>query len=312
MKLLQLRQTGELVLCVETVNDCLDVQVDNDWYLGNLFAGWYETQKLTEKSHELTVDFERCEFLAPSGVIFLAGILRHLRTCGVEIYYRWETLTDKVRMNLAQNGFLRSFGCEDLSWDGNSIPYRCDLQHDEAQVAEYLRDKWLGKGWVNVSTALRNKIVGQVAEIYLNAFEHSQTKLGVFSCGQHYPSLGILQLAVVDFGLGIPTTVRAVPENASMSSEDALNWAFQPHTTTRRDNVPGGMGLNLLKEFVTLNHGSLIIFSNDRQLIIDDNGVVNKNRRTDFTGTLVDIRLRCDESYYDLSSGACNNQGAWF
>ncbi|MBS9383808.1 MAG: hypothetical protein HEQ24_06035 [Dolichospermum sp. BR01] len=49
---------------------------------------------------------------------------------------------------------------------------------------------WLGKGWINISPRLQDAIpavsvaiAGKVVEIYFNAFEHSNSPIGVFSCG---------------------------------------------------------------------------------------------------------------------------------
>lgn len=157
-----------------------------------------------------------------------------------------------------------------------------------------------------------NSFTGQVLEIYLNAFEHSQSSIGVFSCGQHYPRARKLKLTVIDFGKGIPSNVRSLPENASFSSAEALDWAFQAGNSTKRGDVSRGMGLSLLQSFVTKNRGNLRIFSNDACISIDDNGARAENKRINFTGTLVDIALRCDKSYCCLASEASSAGEPWF
>ena len=65
-------------------------------------------------------------------------------------------------------------------WDGKSIPFRSDRQYDPIAIADYLRYKWLGKGWVNISPGLQEAITGKLVEIYLNAFEHSQ-QMNIFN-----------------------------------------------------------------------------------------------------------------------------------
>jgi hypothetical protein len=215
-------------------------------------------------------------------------------------------------MNLAQNGFLCDFGQTLEPWDGNSIPYRCDSHPNEQAVADYLQDKWLGKGWVNISPELKDAITGQALEIYLNAFEHSQSQIGVFSCGQHYPKMGILQLTVVDFGIGIVANVRSLPQNSTMSAVQALEWAFQPGNSTKQSEGNRGIGLNLLQEFVARNRGELMIFSSDGCAVITDNGAIYDRKSVDFAGTLINISLRCDESYYCLSSEVIEPKKSWF
>ncbi len=277
-----------------------------------LFTAWQAIQQLSPDQLHLTIEFSRCTFLAHNGVAFLGGLARLIEHQGGHVVFDWDTLPRNVKMNLAQNGFLCDFGQLQNPWDGNSIPYRCDHNPDKAAVADYLRYKWLGKGWVNISPGLQDAITGQALELYCNAFEHSQSPVGVFSCGQHYPNLGVLQLTVVDFGIGIANNVRSLPQNANMSASTALEWAFQAGTTTTVNGISRGLGLNLLQEFIRQNHGELMIFSNDGWAILDDNGIRFQNNRTSFSGTLVNIVFKCDESFYCLRSEVPKTKQLWF
>lgn len=277
-----------------------------------LFTAWQAIQQLPPDQLQLTIDFHYCTFLAHNGVAFLGGLARLIEDRGGQVIFNWDTLPHKIQMNLAQNGFLCDFGQFQNSWDGNSIPYRCDHNSDEAAVANYLRYKWLGKGWVNISPGLQDAITGQALEIYCNAFEHSQSPIGVFSCGQHYPKMGVLQLTVVDFGIGIVNNVRSLPQHASMSASTALEWALQAGTTTKINGMSRGLGLNLLQDFIRQNHGELIIFSNDGCAIINDNGVSFTNGCTGFSGTLLNIAFKCDESFYCLMSEVPETEKIWF
>ncbi|MDX2212590.1 MAG: hypothetical protein SFY66_04795 [Oculatellaceae cyanobacterium bins.114] len=285
---------------------------DDPRYFDKLFALWHDIQHLPESQLDIAIDFHYCEFLGHNGVAFLGGLIRLIEFRGGRVTFDWESLPRKIHMNLAQNGFLCDFGCNLNPWDGNSIPYRCDLQHEPNAIADYLRYKWLGKGWVNISPALQEAITGQTSEIYLNAFEHSRSEIGVFSCGQHYPYMGVLQLTVIDFGIGIPNSVRSLPMNSTKSATEALTWAFLPGNTTKQDDICGGSGLSLLQEFVTKNHGNLMIFSNDGCVTIDDNGMRCEDKCTNFSGALVNIAFGCDESYYCLASEISDFEKPWF
>lgn len=124
----------------------------------------------------------------------------------------------------------------------------------------------------------------------------------------------MLHLAVVDFGIGIPSSVYSfLSPNESLTSAEALKWAFQSGTTTKQDEaISRGMGLNLLQTFVTQNQGRLKIFSNDACVDMDHTGIRYENGYTNFTGTLVNIAFRCDESYYCLESEAPDTGKPWF
>jgi hypothetical protein len=93
---------------------------------------------------------------------------------------------------------------------------------DKEDLIHYLKMKWIGRGWVQVSPLLRDVIVGTVWEVYANAFEHSQSEIGVLSCGQHYPKLDLLKLTVLDFSVGIPFNVREFKKNPKIRAENAF------------------------------------------------------------------------------------------
>ncbi len=140
---------------------------------------------------------------------------------------------------------------------------------------------------------------------YSNAFEHSDTEVGVFTCGQHFRHRNDLILTVVDFGLGIPAKVKAFLSQfvdearvSKLSGAECMKWAFERGNTTSMGGVARGLGLDLLKEFVRVNQGKLEVYSNDGYAIIDKEGERFDNSPISFQGTVVHITLRCDEKLY--------------
>jgi len=172
-------------------------------------------------------------------------------------------------------------------------------------IMDYLTYSWIGKGWVHVSDRLRDAIAGKMWEVYNNAFEHSGTEIGVFSCGQHYWRQNDLILSVVDFGQGIPAKIRnyvgSDPRAQSLPADACLRWAFARGNSTCPGDVARGLGLDLLKEFVRINQGKLEVYSNEGYAIVDNGGVRFENRAILFEGTVVHITLRCDENLYRFS-----------
>ncbi len=283
----------DIVIEIKTINDDLK---DFD----RLFQIW---KKANQGQSKIILDFSKCWFLKQNAVAFIGGLIRSLESQGKTVSIKWETLHKNIATNLQQNGFMHVFNNDCKPWDGNSIPYREDLIQNEFSV-DYLKDNWLGRDWINIDQKLQNLIVSRVYEIYANAFEHGQSNIGVFSCGQHYPKLGELKLTVVDFGVGISSHVRNYLKDPDLSADKAIKWAFQPGTTTRLGEVTGGIGLDFLKQFVNVNQGKLEIFSHNGYAIIDECNESYQVRQTFFEGTLVNITLKCDESYYYLE---CNS-----
>ena len=45
-----------------------------------------------------------------------------------------------------------------------------------------------------------------------------------------------------------------------ISASKAIEWAMEENTTTRLGDIPGGLGLAIIREFVELNGGKLTVF----------------------------------------------------
>jgi len=261
---------------------------------------------------EVSFDFSRCWFLQPNAVVFLGGLARVIGHRGGTARFLFGTMIDCVRVNLLQNGFAHALGAETMPWQGNSIPYREYFTQDEDCIAQDLRQNWLGRGWISVTPALANEVVGQMWELFANAFEHSTTPVGVFSCGQYFRNRHVLTLAVADFGVGIPSNVRLHLSRPELSAADALRWAFERGTSTSTREGPRGVGLDLLKELVRKNNGVMLVYSHDGRANIDHRGETYDNSQVFFEGTLVQIRLLCDDKHYMLSNEEAEGNAAPF
>ncbi len=246
-------------------------------------------------------EFSGCYFLRQNAVAFLGGLARLIKARGGQVDFAWNTLQSDIKGNLAQNGFLYAFGDNQQGWKGNSVAYREDANDNFQGILNYLDEQWLGRGWVEVSQAIKDEIIHNALEIYSNAFEHGVSDIGVFTCGQRYPNLKTLKLTVIDFGVGIPANVRQFLQNSSMLAEDALKWAFQPGKTTRRSRVPGGTGLHSLKNFVRSKQGKIEIYSHDGYALIDESQELYQSAPTFFEGTLINITIKCDVNYHNFT-----------
>ncbi|MDD5757989.1 MAG: ATP-binding protein [Desulfobulbaceae bacterium] len=285
------------VIQVPTINDHAQ---DFD----RLFDLW---NRVNGDSLEVVFDFSSCNFIRQNGVAFLGGLARLIQYRQGRVDFKWGTLQRNIFTNLAQNGFLAAFGFPKSAWLGNSIPYREDSFQDKDAVINYLKTRWIGHKWVqaHISERLQDSMIGKVWEIYANAFEHGQSPTGVFSCGQYYPDQQELKLTVVDFGIGIPAKVRLHfrhdPRALHISASNCLQWAFKRGHSTGTEGISRGVGLDLLKEFVKINKGGLDLFSHEGCARVDEKIDMVANRTSFFEGTLVNITLKCDESFYHFS-----------
>jgi hypothetical protein len=129
--------------------------------------------------------------------------------------------------------------------------------------------------------------------------------VGVFSCGQYFPNMNQLILSVVDFGQGIAANVRNFfkwhPRAAQLTAAQCLKWAFDKGNTTNPSGMARGIGLDVLKEFIKVNHGKLEVYSNEGYVLIDRYNEIFRNRNSFFMGTVFHITLICDENMYKFT-----------
>jgi hypothetical protein len=247
---------------------------------------------------DLILDFSGCNFLRHNAVAFIGGLVRTLQHKGRSVKIEWNSIPDKISANLEQNGFHTALTGNKEGRSGNSIPYREDSTQDSDGFVSYLSNYWLGRGWVEISEDLKTEIITKIAEIYENAFEHAESEVGIFTCGQRYPNLSELNLTIVDFGIGIPQRVRTLSTNTNLSDLDAIQWAIARGNSTRTGCVAGGGGLDTLRHFVTQHNGKMEIISHNGYILLTKDGIICNYCSSCFVGTLININLNCDESHY--------------
>lgn len=205
---------------------------------------------------------------------------------------------------LSKNGFLSHYGRERIPdrW-GTTIPYqRFDLK-DDRYFAGYIERELIQRPEMPaMSPGLLKKFRESIFEIFSNAVLHSRTEKGIFSCGQFFPRRNRLDFAVADLGVGIH---RNVKENTGLdlTPEEAITWATQGRNTTKRGQIPGGLGLKLLGEFIDLNGGCIQIVSDAGYWQRANGKTITARLSQPFPGTVVSMEINtADTKSYALSS----------
>lgn len=294
----------------------LHVQVpklnDGHWDHRWLFTLW---QWVAQRSPvDLTLSFTDCRFLRQNAVAFLGALAREVQRRSGRVTFHWNTMPEAVRTNLAQNGFMSAQGGPGTPWRGNSIPYREDRERRPQEFSEFLANQWLGRDWVRMSGLLKDHIASRVGELHVNAFQHSKSPVGVMTCGQHYPKQELLELTLVDLGVGIPSNVRLhkmqAGETRHLPASACLEWALQKgaSTSTAPEDSTKGLGLSLLTQFICDNKGWMDIYSHEGHLRVDGAGVKTTDLDVGFEGTLITIGLRCDERFYIFADEVGDDQ----
>lgn len=140
------------------------------------------------------------------------------------------------------------------------IPYERFETSEIERFYDYLDQYLEGKGLPPLDSTFSLQLLQCLGEIFVNAETHSESALGVFVCGQHYPAQQRLDLTIADAGITIPERV-AKRFGKHLSPVHALEWAMKMGNTTKPD-TPGGIRLKLFfRDFAREHHGAVWIAS---------------------------------------------------
>jgi len=247
------------------------------------------------------VDFSACTWFdanmsAPLGVVF-AHAVDNLNTIKIS------GLRQSVETILSKNSFLSGFGFpERQDTYGTTVPYGRFTITDERYFAACLDQYLRGKDLPIMSDALSERFKNSILELFVNAAMHSESKLGIFACGQFFPAKHYLDFCIADAGIGIRRKIHK-ELGLKMNSDKAIEWALQEGHTTRKGNVPGGLGLKLIREFIALNKGRIQIVSDRGYWEYSLLGETLTRIDTSFPGTVINIQINtADTSSYRLRS----------
>lgn len=74
---------------------------------------------------------------------------------------------------------------------------------------------------------------------------------------------------------------------------ETLQWAFIKGNTTK--TIPGGLGLDILKEFIEKNEGTIQMVSGNAMLEIGGNAIAETLLDRYFPGTIVNVEFNCSD-----------------
>lgn len=247
------------------------------------------------------VDFADVKWCSPAALVFIGAALRATELRGSAIKIRTDSIASNLQRLLKQNGFLSAFGVSERVPHGTTISYREDRALDVNSVVNYLKTDLLARDFLRLPDEAQGEIAGVLAEIYVNAFDHAESPVGVVSCGHYSRRTNRAQFAAVDLGKGIVTSVRRYlrrGRHRGLDDVDSLKWAFERGHTTKPGREPRGNGLPLLQDFITRYHGFMEIRSNAARVLIKDSKTRFEPVSAGVRGTLVRITLDCDRSLF--------------
>ena len=260
---------------------------------------------------EYILDFEALEWVEPFGMLWVSGEIQRHSNQGTRFLAKNFT----VNSYAAHMGFFQALGMNygklpgEVTGNLNYVPITI-LKVDELTKEARQQFKEIGKIVEKRSEQLSKLLTRQekgdlvdmltyaFQEIIRNVIEHSRSKT-IQYCAQYWPTKQLVEIAILDTGVGIKASLSENPYLCVESDREALNLSLMPgisgKTYKGKPVDPydvwqnSGFGLYITSRLCG-NGGSFFICSGNTGLLLDDSG------RTYFTasfqGTALRLQLR--------------------
>lgn len=206
-------------------------------------------------------------------------------------------LNQPLQNVLQRNKFLCNYGWTSLPDTKNTIvSFQKFTQYADIEFMDYIRDELLSKpDFPKHSRLLGKKINESIFEIFENARTHGLCKY-IHSCGQYFSSEASkrLDMTIVDMGQTIKANVNE-HLHTNFSGSEAIEWALAYGNTTKTGNIPGGLGLGIIIEFIQLNKGKIQIVSSDGYWEYRNGETEKQLFDLPFPGTIVNIEFNLED-----------------
>lgn len=256
-----------------------------------------EIAATSQEDKDLLINFSKCQQADGNIAAALGAILDKLLTEGFSIKLSNPSVK-QVRKVFSRNHFFRAWEVKTQTEEReNYIDYKRFESDDSTSFKTYIDNGLIHKQKFPKHTDLAaGYIIESIYEIYANATMHGKTDF-VYSCGEYKEDSHILEMTIVDCGVTIPQNVNNYLQSNNglpLSDCDAIKWAFEKGNTTK--DIPGGLGLAILKDFIKMNNGSIQMISGNGMIEIHGDEVEHFLLSMEFPGTIVNMKFNFDDN----------------
>lgn len=259
------------------------------------FLTCLQNEIYSSEADEIILNFHNCSFCNASLISYIGSLKILGRASSKKVWFKNDPASKLFKY--FQTSGLYSFFTGDTTdyTNKNTIPFK-EIHMEDDAIIKYI-DSIIDLAPIHLTPQCRDLLFTNIYEIFNNSTEHAAAKLGVFACGHWMPNKKQLVFSVYDTGIGIPELVKQkiCPD---FTSQRALRWALTSGNSTSQlnDGVPRGIGLPNLKQFVSLNNGSLDILSNDVYYNYKGTGTFH-SLDTPTIGTLIGLTIIADDEH---------------
>lgn len=264
------------------------------------FAGYKFFIELYYQLHssndlDYTISFENVKVFEANLVAILSAINDTVRENNKNI--QLINIKNEIKDIFILNKFIEdSRGIINPDNKETVIPFMKFTPYKDIEFMEYVATEMLSKpDFPKHTKMLSKKINTSIFELFENARTHGDCKY-IYTCGQIIRDEGNsrLDFTIVDMGQTIKTSVNKYL-NEDFSGFQAIDWAMKSGNTTKTGNVSGGLGLDIIFEFIQLNNGRIQIVSSDGYWEYFKNKKVIKEFDRPFNGTIANIEVNLDD-----------------
>ncbi|WP_172745780.1 STAS domain-containing protein [Neorhizobium sp. T7_12] len=251
---------------------------------------------LNAHSEDISIDLSAVRWIDAHLSSAILCVIRKMQLRGNRVVFT--NASPRITDIMTRNGLFQSDKKTD---SGTVIPLTSFGKAEGIQYSNFIRQHMRRMKFPQMTDALRGKIYEGLDEVFINASIHSHLDTEIFTCGQFFPKYDRIDFSITDGGIGIRGAyMRTFGTNITAAA--AIDWAMADGNTTRIGDIPGGLGLKILRQFINLNQGRFIVVTGNA-FWTEQNGVTDrKQMASDFPGTVVTIEVNTgDTKTYELA-----------
>ena len=250
---------------------------------------------------DVIIDFHKNRWFE-ANLFALLGAIIYSGTRGSN-YYTLVNLSTRLESVLLRNGFIQNTESLVIA-DPNStiIPYETFSPKADTEFALYIKTELLAKtGFPRLSRLAEKKIIESIFEIFENARTHGVCDK-IYTCGQYFPRKNPprLDITIVDMGVSIKKNVNEFLKK-ELSAAESIEWAVEYGNTTKTGLEPGGLGLDVIRSFISKNNGKIQIVSDNGYWEFNRNYTGTNSFLEPFPGTIVNIEFNLDDNTHYIA-----------
>lgn len=234
----------------------IDFNIDDTWQDLQRLADLLSRTVNGPPSRDVVLDLSQSGYLGPWAATLLAAVHLHLESGGHRV------TTSLPASPVELDAFCTFSGLRHLLQRGErprpdhpnseTVPLQRFFTTNVRASSPLLR---LIRRHINLDLEHEEYLAGSLSEVVQNIEDHAASRTGGLWCGRYFRNRREVRVAVVDMGLGIPTTLKETDHPT------ALRKVFQGgcSSLSRPNNM--GLGISNLASWVRELKGSLVLLS---------------------------------------------------